>query len=108
MHTTSSGSPDIRQPTQLITVGVVILFLASIISSVITALVTVFLTRKCLNKSSTKQPHQHQSGEQDEQDGMYEMVGGVEKKDAEYEIVNREQKEMVLKENPAYATHSHI
>ena len=104
----SLGSPALQQPTQLITVGVIILLITAVTSSVITVLVTAFLTRKCLNKSSQRQSRQHQGGEQEEQDGMYEMVGGGEKKDVDYEIVDLEQKEVVLKDNPAYATYSHL
>ena len=108
LHTISTCSPDVHQPTQLITVGVVTFVLTAVTSSLVFVLVAVFLTRKCSNKSSPRHSHQHQGGEQDEQDGMYEMVDGVEGKEAEYEIVDLEEKEVALKDNPAYAIHSHL
>ena len=64
--------------------------------------------RKCQNKSSSKQPRQHQDGEQIKQDALYEPVGGGQGNEAEYEMMDHEQKEVVLKDNPAYATHSHL
>ena len=83
--------------------SVVATFILTCLStSVVAVLVTALVMRKCQNKPASKAQNQHY----EEPEGMYEMVDTVKTAEAEYEVVDHEQKEMVLEENPAYAMHS--
>ena len=83
--------------------SVVTTFILTCLSTlVVTVLVTVLVMRKCQNRPASKALNQHY----EEPEGTYEMVDTVKTAEPEYEVVDHEQKEVVLEENPAYAVHS--
>ena len=75
----------LQHSTQIIIVRVATFFITGVTSSVISTLVAVFLTRKCQKRSTSKESHQQKDDVQDERDGVYELIGGVVRKEAVYE-----------------------
>ena len=85
--------------------SVVNTFILTCLSTLVVAvLVAVLMMRKCQNKPATSKA---QNPHTEEPVGMYEMVDTVKTAEAEYEVVDNKQQEMVLEDNPAYAMHSH-